>query len=172
MRAIVLLPLTALVAVAAGCGSDIKEQTARSVLQRDLTLVNPTSEVNFASPVETGQLRNPRGTTHPSHRLARATRSRGLKSRVKLVDAWAPKPAAPVPSPAATPATPANDHELLPGKTVTVIPASSGPSTDTDRADDFPASQGRTMGTRGGGGTCHGGGRGPGVAAAPRPKFR
>jgi hypothetical protein len=169
MRTIVLFPLT-LVAVIAGCGSEVSQQATRSVPERDLTLVTHTSEVKIASPVETQQPK-------PAARLARAPRSRPLAPKVKLADPWTPRPipvaSQPVAHPvnsAATPeegASPANDRELLPGKTVTLIPASSGPSTSPDQIDDLPEARGRTMVTRGGG-TCRGRGRGP----APRPDFR
>jgi hypothetical protein len=163
MRTISLLPLTALVAVAAGCGSEAREQAARSVPKRDLTLVSYTSEVKIASPVETQQLRT------RAARPAPARRSSSLEPTIAPVLAASE----PVAQPAATAPTPDNDRELLPGKTVTVIPASSGPSTGADRTDDFPGARGRTIVT-GGGGTCRGRGRRPGIgiATAPRPDFR
>jgi len=174
MRTMLLLPLTALVAVVAGCGSEAKEQAARSLPQRDLTLATQTAQVEIASPVEMQQ--PPR-----SARRARAPRSRPLEPRVKLADLWTPPPLPVPPQPVAQPvstsptpeegASPNNDRELLPGKTVTVIPASTGPSTGPDTADEPPPARGRTM-VAGGGGTCRGRGRGPGIGAAPRPDFR
>ena len=174
MRTTFLLPLTALVAVVAGCGSEVREQAALSVPQRDLTLVTQTAEVKIASPVETQQPR-------PAARLAPAHRSRPLQPKVKLADLWTPPPlpaaSQPVAQPASTAPTPEegassdNDRELLPGKTVTLIPVSSGPSTGSDRTDELPEVRGRTMVARGGG-TCRGRGRGPGIGAAPRPDFR
>jgi hypothetical protein len=178
MRTIVLLPLTALVAVAAGCGSGAREPAARALPQRDLTLVTQTAQVEVASPVELQQLRTHRRTVRPSQPAARPAlvrRSGPLQPRVVLATLAAPVVAAA--EPVAQPASPAsnsiNDRELLPGKTVTVIPASSGPSIDPDRTDELPAAQGRTMVARGGG-TCRGRGRGPGIgiAGAPRPDFR
>jgi len=168
MRHIFLLPLTALVAIVAGCGSEPVEQ-ARPVPERDLTLVTQTSELMVASPVETQQPQR-------AARLAPARRSRRLEPKVLLTEVAAPAPvlaaAEPVAQPASTAATPDNGRELLPGKTVTLIPASSGPSTGSDEAEEFPP-QGRTM-VVGGGGRCRGRGRGPGIgiAAAPRPDFR
>ena len=76
MRAIVLFPLTALVAVAAGCGSGGREQATGSVPQRDLTLVQQTPAVEIASPVETQQLRVQHRTVRHSQlavRLAAVT---------------------------------------------------------------------------------------------------
>jgi hypothetical protein len=163
MRAIVLFPLTALVAVAAGCGSAGREQGTRSVPQRDLTLVQQTPAVEIASPVETQHLR-------VQHRTVRHSQ---LTVRLAAVTLPAPVLAVPelVTQPVSTPATPANDRELLPGKTITVIPASSTPSTGSDGTDELPATRGRTKVAHGGGG---GRGRGPGIgmAPAPRPDFR
>jgi hypothetical protein len=177
MRTIVLFPLT-LVAVIAGCGSEVSQQATRSVPERDLTLVTHTSEVKIASPVETQQLRAQRRAVRPSPQAARppaVPRSSRLEPEVTLaavVAAPALTAAQPVAQPAGTEATP-DGRELPPGKTVTLIPASSGPSPGPDRADDLPAAPGRTM-VIGGGGTCRGRGRGPGIgiAAAPRPDFR
>lgn len=171
MRTIILLPLT-LIVVVAGCGSEVRDQAVRSVPQRDLTLVTQTPEVEIASPVETQQLRVQRRTVPASQPAARQARA-----KVHLATVLTPAPiltaAEPVARPAVTEATPPNDRELLPGKTVTVIPASSGPSPGPARTDDLPAARGRTMVTWGGG-TCRGRGRGPGIgiAAAPRPDFR
>ena len=166
MRAVVLSRLTALVAVAAGCGSVGREQATRSVAQRDLTLLVPqTSVVEVASPVEAHQLR-------VQHRTVRHS-----QLAVRLAAVTLPAPALAVPEPVAqpvsTPAASANDRELLPGKTITVIPASSTPSTCSDGTDELPATRGRTKVAHGGGG-CRGRGRGPsiGMAPAPRPDFR
>jgi hypothetical protein len=177
MRTTFLFPLMALALVVAGCGSAAREQAARSVPQRDLTLVPQAPEVDIASPVEIQRPRMQRRT---------APRSIPLEPKVRLAAVWAPRPALgagsapvlapqPVAQPASTAATPANDRELLPGKTVTVIPVSSGPSAGTDKTDEAPADRGRTMVAHGGGGgRCGGRGRGPGIgmAPAPRPDFR
>ena len=165
MRNMVLLPLAALVAIAAGCGSKVREQAAGSVPQRDLTLVSPTPQVEVASPLETRQLRTQPRSAHHSQLAARLA-SVPTPASVLAVAQPAVQPAAPE--------TPLNDRELLPGKTVTVIPVSSGPSTGTDKTDELPAERGRAMRVHGGGGTCRGGGRGPdiGMAPAPRPGFR
>ena len=173
MRAVFLFPLTALVAVAAGCGSVGREQGTRSVPQRDLTLVRQTPAVEIASPVETQQLRVQQRTVRHSQlavRLAAVT-----LPLAALGAGSAPVLAVPVPvaQPASTAAALANDRELLPGKTVTVIPVSKTPSTSSDGPDELPAARGRTMVAHGGGG-CRGRGRGPGIgmAPAPRPDFR
>ncbi len=172
MRPVLLLPLTALVAVVAGCGSDIKEQATGSVPQRDLTLVTQPAQVEIASPIEMQRPQVQHRMARPS-RLARAPRS-SREPKVRVADVWVPAPVVATPQvaqPASTAATPANDRELLPGKTVTLIPASTGPSPGSDTADDLPAARGRTIVAQGGG-TCRGRGRGPGIAGAPRPDFR
>jgi hypothetical protein len=170
MRTSFLLPLTVLVAVVAGCGSEAREQAARSVPQRDLTLVTQTPAVEIASPVELQQVRIQRRTARQAPRSSR-------EPKIILAEVAAPAPVLAVPEPVVQPAstasTPANDRELLPGKTVTVIPASSTPSTDSDQIDELPPAQGPAV-VVGGGGRCRGRGRGPGIgiAGAPRPDFR
>lgn len=163
MRSIYLLPLTALVAIAAGCRTEVKESGA--VPPRDLTLVTQTPEVTTASPVETERPRIAR----------RAVRAPRAPVTVHLAGLGAAAAAVPAPEPAAQPAAevpiPTNDRELLPGTTVTLIPASTGPSAGPDDPAELPAVHGRTVVTRGGG-KCRGGGRGPGIARAPRPDFR
>ena len=169
MRAKFLFPLTALVAVAAGCASEARDQASGSVPQRDLTLVPQTPSVEIASPVETHQLLVQHRTVRP------AFSSRPLEPKVSLASVTVPLVTAePVAQPVSTAATPANDRELLPGKTVTVVPVSNTPSTGSDGTDELPATQGRTMVAHGGGGGCRGRGRGPGIgiANAPRPDFR
>ena len=167
MRNVSLLPLAALVAVAAGCSSEVKVQTASSVPQRDLTLVSNSSQLEVASPLETGQLISQHRTIHHSRMAARL-----VPVATAPVLAAAP-PIAAAPS-ATEPVAPADAHELLPGKTVTVIPVSTGPSVGTDKTGEFPAERGHAVRAHGGGGTCRGGGRGPdiGMAPAPRPDFR
>jgi hypothetical protein len=179
MRTILLLPLPALLAVVAGCGFGATEQRAGSVPRRDLTLVTQTAGVAIASPVETQQLRIPpqtRRVLRPATRRAPAAPVGATEPQVSLMAAEAvsaPVPAEPVAEPATMAPTPGSDRELLPGKTITLIPASSGPSVGVDPADDFPTARGGTMVVRGGG-TCRGRGRGPGIgiATAPRPDFR
>lgn len=177
MRTVFLLPLTALVAVAAGCGSEAREQR-RSVPERDLTLVTQTAYVEIASPVETQVRRAParRSSREPKVQLAVFTAPLAALGAGSAPVLAAPEPVAKPASTASTPeegASSDNGRELLPGKTVTLIPASSGPSTGSDEADELPAARGRPMVVRGGG-KCGGRGRGPGIgiAGAPRPDFR
>jgi hypothetical protein len=69
--------------------------------------------------------------------------------------------------PAPVEAAAAGARELAPGRTVTVIPISSGPSVAADEDDSWLPSE-RPRGIMvGGGGTCrgHGGGDGIGIAA-------
>ncbi|MEA2725256.1 MAG: hypothetical protein QOH59_3027 [Gemmatimonadales bacterium] len=167
MRTALLLPITALVAAVAGCGAGAKEQQTASLPQRDLTLVTQTAQVEVASAVEIQRLR-------PQHLTARLPQSRQPTVRHAVFVASAPIPPA---EPAAQPVTPepisTNDRELLPGKTVTLIPVSTGPSAAPDEPGELPSVRGRTM-VGHGGGTCRGGRRGPGIgsAPAPRPDFR
>jgi hypothetical protein len=177
MRRILLFPFTTLVAVAAGCGLETREHSTRSDLKRDLTLVIGSAQVEVASPMETRQLRSEHRAV-PSKRSSRPVSTSSLRQpTVKLAVVRVPAPVLsvpePVPQPVATPASSDNDRELLPGKTITLIPASSGPSIDTDRTGDLPEIHGRPM-VRVGGGTCRGRGRGPGIgiATGPRPDFR
>jgi hypothetical protein len=181
MRTVLLLPITVMVAVAAGCGSEGRETAARSVPGRDLTLQPPNAGVEVASAVELQSLRpqqyTARASSRRTHRPASASHSRPTQPKVVLA-AVAPAPvlAVPASAPVASPAVasePVNDRELPPGKTVTIIPASSGPSTVLDDTDEFPGVRGGTMVTRGGG-TCRPRGRRPGIgiAGVPRPDFR
>jgi hypothetical protein len=169
MRSNLLLPLTALVAVAAGCRFEAPKPAARTGLERDLTLVTPTADVSVASALETRQLRSPGRTVRHARLAARVTpvlRSAEPPIHLAVVKTFSSAPAA------APVAQPANNRELLPGKTVTVIPASDS-SSGTNEADEPSPLEGRTKGGHGGG-TCRGGGRGPGIgmAPAPRPDFR
>lgn len=176
MRGVFLLPLATVVAVAAGCGSQVGEQAAHSAPQRDLTLAPSALAVDIASPVELKQLRIQHRTVRPSQRTARPASARRSSSVEPSLVLAAAAPLA-VSEPAAQPVSPAsdqgNDRELLPGKTVTLIPASSGPSTAPEWTDELPPADGGTMVVRGGG-RCRPPGRGPGIgiAAAPRPDFR
>jgi hypothetical protein len=175
MRTTFLLPVT-VVAVVAGCGSEGREQVTRSVPQRDLTLQAAALEVEIASPVELRHLRAQHQTA-PIRRAASGARSRPIMPKPVLAVTTAPTLAAPasdeLANPAGTATDQGNDRELPPGKTITVIPASSGPSTTTDWTDEFPTAKSGTMVVRGGG-TCRprGRGRGIGIAGFPRPRLR
>jgi hypothetical protein len=173
MRSAFLFPLSLSLVVVAGCGSRAKEPVPRSDLERDLTLVSQAPQTAVATPIELGQIqisRGSRNTVSSRHRIRyRAT----LRSTVS-----APKPVQPTaiaaPAPAAVQArntTPADPHELAPGKTVTIIPVSSGPSTSRGEGTDrFPPPRYGTGGSGMGGGDRAGGGSGMG-GDCPRPDF-
>lgn len=178
MRTSVLLPLTALAAIVTGCGSQGREEATASLPHRDLTLATQAAPVEVASPVELRQIQ-------AHYRTVRSSRPTARRSHVTETKP-APAPVAAVPAtvtvqPVAEPARaaePANDRELLPGKTITIIPVSSGPSTSdpsagADWTDQPSGARGGSL-VGGGGGRCRGRGRGPGIgiATAPRPDFR
>src|SRR5690242_7969360 len=170
MRNVFLFSLPLIIIAAAGCGSPPKEPTTGSDLERDLALVSKTPETAVASALELGEVRVQPGKPGNNVSLHRVVRSRPAHrattnaavavraapiARPVVVDVAVPRPAA---QPAA--AAPADSHELLPGKTVTVIPVSSGPSTagDGSRPDDIPLMAGTGGSGMGGGGSGMGGG--------------
>lgn len=138
----------------AGCsGAPPAGDGSADALARDLKLANaPAPEVEVASRVELGlpeppapPVRRPRPTPKPAPAPA-------LEPVAELEPV--PEPAA-VPAPAAVavaeaPAPAPTGRELAPGQTVTVLPASSGPSTG-GRELDYPEGQGLKAG---GGGHC------------------
>lgn len=172
MRNVPLFSLALTIVAVAGCSSQPKEQPVRSDLERDLTLASRVSDTTVTSPLELGEARSEAGKTlhrvvqHrsvPRHRPAR-------RAATKVAEPVRSAPTAqPViadvaaPSPGAQPATavPADSRELLPGKTVTVIPVSSGPSpSGGERRPDYIPFRGGTG--RGDGGGGWGGGSGMG----------
>ncbi len=172
MRSAFLFPLS-LSLVVAGCGSQVKEHAARSDLERDLTLVGQAPQTAVATPIELGQIRTPtasRSTVSSRHRIRHRAAARSTVSAPKPVEVVAGAPRFPAVQPTNT--TPADPRELPPGKTVTVIPVSSGPST-SDRGigtDGFPRPGYGTGGSGMGGGGRAGGGSGMG-GDCPRPDF-
>jgi hypothetical protein len=173
MRTILPLPLTFLVAASAGCGSGATQQAMHSVPKRDLTLAASTAPIlEVASPVEVQRVPVQRRTVRTPERIARPAPVERADAAAPAMEAVVAVPE-PVAEPTSVTSTAQNDRELPPGKTITVIPASSGPSVGSDDTDEIPEAQGRPMVVRGGG-TCRGRGRGPGIgiAAAPRPDFR
>jgi hypothetical protein len=170
MRNAFLYSLPIAIVAVAGCGSQPKEQATRSDLERDLTLVPLVRETAVASAVELGRLPSQTGSTTSLHRVVRHRRAhRSIASSPKPAP---PAPATrpviadvPAPRPVAQPtAVPADSHELPPGKTVTVIPVSSGPSSGTGGggADDIPMRGTGGSGMGGGGSGMGGGGSGMG----------
>jgi hypothetical protein len=187
MRA-AILPLAFTAAVLAGCGSESPQTTNQetasrgvegtAVPERDLTLQAPAAPaVEVASPVE----------------LSRVAPEPKPERRPRVSPKPAPAPA-PDPVPEATPAEQAavpdstvsvaeaeGGRELPPGKTVTIIPASSGPSFTPEDPSWAPTSPGRGMiiGGGGHGDRCRprGGVRGIGIAGripigVPRLRLR
>jgi hypothetical protein len=183
MRTVSILPLAFTAAVMAGCVAEThqtsNQETASRAVEgtdlpdRDLTLqASGTPAVEFASPVE----------------LSRPVPEPARRRKVSPTPAPAPVPE-PVPeaSPAAAAAVPVSSaavaevlaaptpveaagvgvgRELAPGRTVTVIPASTGPSSSPEEPSWAPAA-GRGMIIEGGGGDrCRprGGVRGVGIA--------
>ncbi len=160
------------------CGGEPgADSAALRVPERDLTLQRPAPQVvEVASPVELARSR-------PEVRTPR--RPRAAPKPAPAPESPEAPDAAPTPQPvvALTPAVErpseavaeaeaatGSDRELAPGKTVTVIPASAGPSTASDEIGMPPARASRGIFIGGGGGTCRprrgGGVRGLGP---PRP---
>jgi hypothetical protein len=182
MRAAFLLPLAFTTALLAGCGSAVPrppEQataTRRGALpDRDLTLRAATpAAVVVASPVELARpVTAPRRTSRPA--VARKSAGVPTPERPPAAAPVAAEPVAAEPvAAAAAPVEPAPEErsagagrELAPGRTVTLVPASSGPTVEADEDDSWLPSE-RPRGVLGGsgGGTCRprGGMRGIGVA--------
>lgn len=185
MRTAFLIPLAFAAAVVAGCGGEVSntlegEDTASRAaasLERDLTLSVPQMPATeVASAVE---LSAPKSALAPTRRH---------RPRPKPAPAPVPAPAAEpdhdaAAEPEATPVSPptvgeaiadaAVDHaasggrELAPGRTITIIPVSSGPSVEADEGDSWLPSEPSRGVLVGGGGTCRrrGGGGGIGIAA-------
>jgi hypothetical protein len=162
MRIVILLPLALAAVAAGGCrtASEGTEQAALGVPQRDLTLQQAAApEVEIASPVELARAPSERPTTQPPRRAHRAAPARHPEATLPEV---APATLTPPPVPAQPRATAlaasapeeADPHALAPGDSVTIIPASSGPTTPTDWTDQRPSGRERGVEVGGGG---HGG---------------
>jgi uncharacterized membrane protein YgcG len=182
MRTLLLISISVGAIGALGCGSKGKEAPAPSVARRDLTVPAPPPKVEVASAVELGRIHPPRPKHSP--RALRRARPAAPKVQPAVVAAQPSSPPAPAaaPVPRFRQPEPVNDRELPPGETVTVIPASSGPTTA-----DVGAGHGEGWGTGGSGmggggsgmggggsgmggrGRCPGGGVGPGIGIAQRP---
>jgi hypothetical protein len=167
MRTALILPLALAAVAAAGCGtaSDGTQQTAFRVPQRDLTLrQGEAPEVEVASPIELARAPVQARSVHQprqTRRAARASRPETIHpAAAAAVSAPAPAPTRVEPISLAAPASEAPDpHALAPGKTVTMIPVSSGPSTAPEGNDPLPPEGGRGTAIHTGG---HGGGCRPG----------
>jgi hypothetical protein len=172
MRTAILLSIGLAMTVILGCGPEAKDETALAVPERDLTLATAAPHVEIASAVELGQLRAQPRVARQSRAARRpASAPRATRAEARSAPATPAQVIAPT-RPVTEFTTPVsdvvNDRELPPGKTITIIPASSGPSSAAEPTDEFP-----TIERRGGvirGGRCPPRGRpGIGIAARPRP---
>ena len=130
--------------------------------QRDLTLQQtPAPEVEIASPVELARVPTERPATQRGRRAHRPAAARHPEASAPEV---APATLTPTPASAHPTATAlatsapeaADPHALAPGQSVTIIPASSGPTTLTDWTDQRPSGRERgvDVGAGGHGGRC------------------
>jgi hypothetical protein len=167
MRTARLLPLALAAVAAGGCGtgSAVTEEAALRVPSRDLTLQETAAPaVEVASPVELARTPPARPTDHRPRRARRTD----PEPRPEPVE---PAAATAIPTPDALPHTvqpaavasatpepvePVDPHALAPGATVTIIPASSGPSADPGWTDQRRPDRGRgiTLNPGGHGGGC------------------
>jgi hypothetical protein len=177
MRTLLLISICVGAIGAVGCGSVGKESPAPSIARRDLTVPAPPPKVEVASAVELGRIQPPRTKQHSvrAHRRARPAAAKVTPVIVASHPSRAPALEV-VPVPRFRQPEPINDRELPPGKTVTVIPASSSGPT----IEEVGAGQGDGWGTGGSGmggggsgmggrGRCPGRGVGPGIGIAQRP---
>jgi hypothetical protein len=182
MRTLLLLPIAVAAALAGACrtASDGADETASRAPHRDLTLgQTEAAPVLVASPVELAREPVQRRAS-PAARPRRAAAPR----RETAHDGDATTVVAPVPAPAsadtaAATSSAADEHAsaeqdpyaLAPGQTVTVIPASSGPSSEPTWTDQGPPDErrGTTIHSGGRGGDCggRGSGRHPGGVSGP-----
>ena len=171
MRALSHVPL-AIVIVVAGCGSEpAASGHASGVPRRDLTLQQaPAPDMAVASALEAPRPRPERPMIHrprrsPDQALAPA-RNPASTEAAPTTEAVAVPTVAPAPGQAAAPPLvdeAVDPHALAPGKTITIVPVSSGPTTGSGRADDeMPSRAGRAIIMMGGGhgDTCRGHGAG------------
>ena len=181
MRVPSLLPLLT-VTVLAGCATESPQPSSHETAFRGAGAADPARDLTLqARAMPAVEVASPVELSRPAPEAPR----RASTSR-KPVAAPAP---APVPVPEASPApafreavavvtmdvAPAEEvalgagQELAPGRTVTLIPASSGPSSAPAEPSWVPTGPGRGViieGGGGGGGKCRprGGGRGIGIA--------
>jgi hypothetical protein len=128
---------------------------ATAALKRDITLQGSTTpQLEVASPVELGRPEPQKQNTSrrkPTPKPAPAPTTRESAPMAapapELVAAPAPVAVAEAPTPAPDP----SGRELAPGKTVQVIPASSGPSSAGPETTYVPSDG---QGFKGGGGHC------------------
>ena len=183
MRTASLIPLAFAMAVLAGCADEVsdsshRESAARTAasLERDLTLSAPRiAATEVASPVELARAK-PEPARAPQPRPRPKPAPAPAAAPEPEVTAAAPEPVVtPTVSEALAEPVPLDDaasggRELAPGRTVTIIPATSGPSVEADEGDSWGASEPSRGIFVGGGDTCRrrGGGGGIGIAARIR----
>jgi hypothetical protein len=185
MRTVSLLPLACVAVLITACGSEVPgvpegEETAARAAEprpRDLTLqvqVPDLPATEVASAVELARphpapVRNsrPRPTPRPNPRPA--VEAEGGPAVVPT--ALPVAPAAPILTEALADPAPMDEpgsggRELAPGKTVTLIPVSSGPALEADEDDSWLPSERPRGIIMGGGDRCRrrGGVRGIGIA--------
>ncbi len=179
MRTPLLLALAFTAGAWMGWGAEhprgsVHEETAST--GRDLTLQAPrVPAAEVASAIELGRPEPAPAPARAHHRPATAKPAPRAPAAEPVAEpATVPTVAmAAVPEAAAEPApAPVDDaaaggRELAPGKTVTIIPVSSGPSVEADPGDSWVPSEPQRGVIMGGGGTCRrrGGGGGIGIAA-------
>jgi hypothetical protein len=159
MHKLLLLSLAALLVA---CSTEGIKPTASSVPKRDLTLSGQYAQVDVASPIE---LRRAVHQTAP-HALRRMRQPAPQFEptiipailNTSTAKATAPLPVKPAAEPVTIVSQPADPHELLPGKTITIIPVSDAPSSEGDRGDQPRTSTDHIGGSMGGHGGGHGGG--------------
>lgn len=134
-----LLSLAIVVAVGvSGCAEQENRETAVA-LQRDLTLAVSAPRLETAYPVELERPQPRVNRTRAPRRHVSVQKSAPVVVELEPIRPAVPRPAVaiqPSPSPAVTAPEPVSGRELPPGKTVTLIPASSGPSTSIDPTVD------------------------------------
>jgi hypothetical protein len=176
MRTIFVVSVALGIASLSGCASERQVSDRPSVPKRDLTLGVAAPEVEVASPVELN-----RPDPQQARTSVRRTRRHADSFQPTVVPAVlkstlapaAPVAAAPQPTvsqPATPVSLPTDSHELPPGKTITIIPASTG-SSGSDPAAEPSTARGQMGGMIGGGhgGRCGGRGRGRGIGGGGVP---
>jgi hypothetical protein len=182
MRTASLFPLACVAVLVAACGSGVPgvpegDETAARIAeprQRDLTLQVPElPATEVASAVELARphapLRTPRPRPRPRPKSRPAVEVEGGPAVVPT--ALPVAPAAPILTEALADPAPMDEpgsggRELAPGKTVTLIPVSSGPTVEADEDDSWLPSERPRGIIMGGGDRCRrrGGVSGIGIA--------
>jgi hypothetical protein len=161
-----LLSLAVLVGVAGCAREEARESEVARAPARDLTLQTPIpATLAIASPVELERpvKERPRASEKTQHRpravkpVRKAAPAPEATHVAKPITQPAPAEVAqPVPAPVAEAVAAGAGRELAPGETITVIPASAGPSSSDGDELDLPVERARSGGIfiGGGGGTC------------------